>query len=95
MRFLNASSWETDILPLLVLARRGCSTGENWVVPTVSSLWPTRTEPSWKLPRHGKSDHLMYFKERVFDTFHFCDLYRSCAGTEIISEAPFFDFLIF
>ena len=41
------------------------------------------------LPCHGNSDHLMSFKERVFHTSHFCALYRSCAGTEMISEAPF------
>ena len=47
---------------------------------------------SQKLLRHGNSDHLMSFKERVFHASHFCDLYRSCAGTDIISEAPFLDF---
>ena len=47
-----------------------------------------------KLPRHGNSNHLMSFKQGVFCATHFCDLW-SCAGTEIISEAPFFDFLIF
>ena len=51
-----------------------------------------------KLPCHGNSDHLMSFK-KSFHASHFCDLYRRSAGTEIISEAPFFifgfsDFLI-
>ena len=49
---------------------------------------------SQKLPRYGHSDHLMSFKG-VFHASHFCDLYRSCASTEIISKAPFFDFQIF
>ena len=46
------------------------------------------------LPRHGNSDHLMSFQDRVFCASLFCDLCQSCACTEIISEAPFFDFLI-
>ena len=48
-----------------------------------------------KLPGHGNSDHLMSFKERFF---HFSFLWfvpGLCRVTEIISEAPFFDFLIF
>ena len=45
--------------------------------------------------RYGYLDHLMSFKERVLHASHFCDLYWSCASTEIISEAPFLDFLIF
>ena len=42
-----------------------------------------------KVPRHGNSDHFMFFKERAFCAYLFCDLCQSCAGTEIISEAPF------
>ena len=73
----------------------------DWAAPTLSYLWPTRTELSRKvsenqkflgrnisviylspkLPRHGNSDHLVDFKERVFFTSHFCDLYRSCAAS--------------
>ena len=52
-------------------------------------------DSSWKMPRHGNADHLMSFqRERVSQASHFCRSCRSCAGTEIISEAPFFDFLI-
>ena len=74
------------------------------------NLWPTRTELSrkignslaetllWFVPevaasRKIRSPHVL--QRKSFHTSHFCDLYRSCAGPEIISEAPSFDFLIF
>ena len=36
----------------------------------------------------------MPFKERVLHVSHFCNFCQSCAGTEIMFEAPFFDFLL-
>ena len=42
---------------------------------------------------HKKSDHLISFKGRVFDTLHFCGLYRICTGTETISDFLILGFL--
>ena len=88
-----------------------------WAAPTVSYLWPTRTELSRQVsenrifpgrnisgscPGQVVSCSITEIqitscpsKKGLF-TSHFCDLYRGlCRVTEIISEAPFFVFLIF
>ena len=45
-----------------------------------------------KFPRHGNSDHLMSFKERVFRFPFLWFVPGLCRVTEIISEAPFLTF---
>ena len=72
------------------------------MAPTVSYLWPTKTELSRKVSENQRNSraenifvicpgscHVTEIQKELF-TSHFCDLYRSCAASrEIISEAPF------
>ena len=81
-------SWAAPTVSYLWSTRTGLSHGKFRKIG--NSLAEHFCDLSRKLPRHGNSDPLMSFKERVFHASHFCDLYRSCDGTQIISEAPFF-----